>query len=62
MAKISDFERNEANEVVATVGKQKIVLSAEYIEQNKPQIGDEYVTGEAEPAPAEPAAEAPVTE
>lgn len=61
MAKISDFERNEANEVVAIVGKKKIVLSAEYIEQNKPQIGDELVTDEE--APAEVVVEeAPVTE
>jgi len=50
--KIDDFIRNEQNEVVAICGDQQIVLSAEYVEANKPQIGDEIV--------AEAPAEAPV--
>jgi hypothetical protein len=42
--KIDDFIRNEQNEVVAICGDQQIVLSAEYVEANKPQIGDELVS------------------
>jgi hypothetical protein len=51
--KIDDFIRNEQNEVVAICGDQQIVLSAEYVEANKPQIGDEIVAE----APAEASAE-----
>jgi hypothetical protein len=52
--KIDDFIRNEQNEVVAICGDQQIVLSAEYVEANKPQIGDELVVETpAEEAPKE---------
>jgi len=51
--KIDDFIRNEQNEVVAICGDQQVVLSAEYVEANKPQVGDEIATD----APAEIAAE-----
>lgn len=40
---ITDFKRNEANEVVAIVDDKEFVLSAEYIAEHKPQIGDEYI-------------------
>ena len=46
MALITEFERNENNEVVAIVGKKKIVLPLEYLIQYKPQIGDEYISAE----------------
>ena len=39
--KIDDFARNEQNEVIAICGDQQIVLSADYIAANKPQVGDE---------------------
>jgi hypothetical protein len=51
--KIDDFTRNEQNEVVAICGDQQIVLSAEYIETNKPQVGDDIVETPAEEAPKE---------
>jgi hypothetical protein len=64
---IDDFIRNEENQVVAICGETQVVLTAEYIAINKPQIGDEIVKEEpvveAEaPAPveAEAPAEAPV--
>ncbi|UOF77692.1 hypothetical protein [Caudoviricetes sp.] len=39
--KIDDFARNEQNEVVAICGDKQVVLSADYIAANKPQVGDE---------------------
>ena len=53
--KIDDFTRNEQNEVVAICGKKEIVLSAEYIETNKPQVGDDVVAEAPAEAPAEEA-------
>ena len=60
---IDDFIRNEENQVVAICGKKQVVLTAEYIAINKPQVGDEIVKEEpvveAE-APAEVEVAAPV--
>ena len=48
--KIVDFKRDENNAVVAILDDDsEKVLSAEYVAQHKPQIGDELV----EEAPAE---------
>lgn len=43
---IDDFKRNEANEVVAVCGTEEVVLSAAYIAEFKPQVGDELVVQE----------------
>jgi hypothetical protein len=43
---IDDFKRNEANEVVAVCGAEEVVLSAAYIAEFKPQVGDELVVQE----------------
>ena len=60
---IDDFIRDEENQVVAICGKKQVVLTAEYIAINKPQVGDEIVKEEpvveAE-APAEVEVAAPV--
>jgi len=52
---IDEFVRDEANQVWAICGKDKVQLSSEYIVTHKPQIGDEIVQEEpkVEEAPAE---------
>jgi len=40
---IDDFKRDEQDQVVAICGEVEIHLSAEYIAEHKPQIGDELV-------------------
>jgi hypothetical protein len=37
---IDDFIRNEENQVVAICGDEQVILTAEYISEFKPQIGD----------------------
>lgn len=46
MMLITDFKRNEANEVVAIVDDKEFVLSAAYVAEHKPQIGDELIVDE----------------
>ena len=53
---IDDFIRNEEDQVVAICGKKQVVLTAEYIANYKPQIGDEIV--KEEPVVETPAEEA----
>ena len=43
---IDDFIRNEQDQVVAICGKEQVVLTAEYIAANKPQVGDELIQDE----------------
>lgn len=60
---IDDFIRNEENQVVAICGKKQVVLTAEYIAINKPQVGDEIVKEEPvveASAPVEEEVAAPV--
>lgn len=52
---IEDFVRDEANEIYAVVAGEKIHLTAEYVANHKPQIGDTVVESTVE-------VEAPVEE
>jgi len=40
---VDSFKRDEENEVIAICGDVEIPLTAEYIAQHKPQVGDELV-------------------
>lgn len=54
---IDDFVRDEANEIYAVCGDEKVHLTAEYIATYKPQVGDELV--QEEPKQAEEPKEEP---
>jgi hypothetical protein len=55
--KIESFERNEADQVVAIAGTEKITLSWDFVATHKPAVGDELIQTEDGVffgAPAEP--------
>ena len=53
--KITDFRRDELNNVIAicTDGKKsvEVALTSEYVAANKPQVGDELVVAKEEADP-----------
>ena len=51
--KIEAFERNDQDEVVAISGVRKVVLSWEYIIDNKPQVGDSFILVDGVPVPGD---------